>query len=515
MQTKITKTLWLYSMVNLLALCTLGIFLYQSNQTTAVLSPTGLEDNKLQCVSYAPHYKKGDSPLVEGMWIEPEQIDSDLKRLSAISHCVRTYSVGQGMDYVPEAAAKIGMQVYLGAWVGWVDADNVKEIQLLAKVANAHPETVKGLIVGNEVFLRGEQDEAAMRRYFALAKSLSNIPITYADVWEFWIKHQKMAQYVDFQTVHLLPYWENSPVAIDDAMQHADMVMATMEETFTKPILIGETGWPSVGRQRNASIPSLLNQARYIREFVQKAHEQQWQYNIIEAIDQPWKRSLEGTVGSYWGLMTSGLQPKFSLIGDVAERQDGKKLIWLGLIGALILLTTAKVLKEQRPMALIGLATVGALMGIMVYLKVEYIVAAARDWVEWLALGGLALLGSLMLLMQPWLISGHCARVHQGAKLIKLIFVYAAVVTGYLIFFDGRYRDFPMMLFAIPALVMALDLRFRPTASVLHWVVYAIPAALSVMFAALCVEKELNNHSAILWFMLSVLLAAATWPRQR
>ena len=26
-------------------------------------------------------------------------------------------------------------------------------------------------------------------------------------------------------------------------------------------------------------------------------------YNLIEAIDQPWKRPPEGTVGGYWGIL--------------------------------------------------------------------------------------------------------------------------------------------------------------------------------------------------------------------
>ncbi len=516
MSQRVIPPLWLYCLLNILALSVVSVWLFQQNQPVAVTSATQLLDKKLQCVSYAPHYKKGDSPHVKGMWITPAQIDHDLKLLSNISHCVRTYSVGQGMDYVPEAAAKIGMKVYLGAWVGWTDAANVKEIKLATKVANAYPETIKGLIVGNEVFLRGEQDEAAMQRYFALAKRLTAVPITYADVWEFWIKHQKMAKHIDFHTVHLLPYWENDPVAIADAMQHAETVMATMESTFSKPILIGETGWPSVGRQRGESQPSLINQARYVREFVQKAQAHKWQYNIIEAIDQPWKRSLEGTVGGYWGLFTFDLKPKFALTGAVAERQDQYQFVWAGLLGAALFLLLAKKLNEQRRSALLGLGALGAVAAMMALLKLAYVVSASRDWIEWLALGGLAILGSVLLLVQPWLVSGK--KTQAAIKLtatIKLLFIYAALVTGYLIFFDGRYRDFPIMLFLVPAFVMATASLLRPTASAMHWVLYAIPAALSVMFAVLCFEKELNNHAALLWLLLTLLLAIANWPRQR
>lgn len=512
---KSKKHLWLDAFLFLLLLVGLGAWLYQQNQFIPMSTPEHLDQNKVQCVSYAPFYQKGTSPLIEGTTITSAQIDRDLKLLSTISHCVRTYSVSQGMDYVPEAASKLGMKVYLGAWVGWTDKDNVKEIELATTVANAHADTVKAIIVGNEVFLRGEQDEVAMTRYFKLAKSLSNTPITYADVWEFWIKHQTMAQYVDFQTVHILPYWENHPVAIDDAIQHAEQVMEKMGETFNKPTLIGETGWPSVGRQRAESMPSVVNQARYVRGFVEKAQENQWQYNVIEAIDQPWKRSLEGTVGGYWGLFTFDLKPKFSLTGDVAERHDQYWFVYAGLTGALLFLSISLILKEQRLIAFIGLGAVGALVGMMALLKLEYLVAASRDWVERGALGGLALLGSLMVCVQPWIVSSHCSRAERVISMVKIIFLYSAVVTGYLIYFDGRYRDFPVLLFAIPVLVMLLNRFQRPYASVFNWLLYGIPAAFSVMFASLCVEQELTNNAALIWLVLCVILAFASWPRQK
>lgn len=511
MQVKTTKLLWAYSAFYLLLLAILGYWFYQQNQPVEIVLPS-LDDNKLQCVSYAPYYGKGQSPFVEGIWIAPAQIDKDLALLANISQCVRTYSVGQGMDYVPEAASKLGLKVYLGAWIGWTEADNIAEVELAAAKANAYPDTVTALIIGNEVFLRGEQKEAAMKRYFKLAKSLSNTPITYADVWEFWLKHKDIAQYIDFHTVHILPYWENNPVAITDATQHAANVMRIMQKHFSKPILIGETGWPSTGRQRSEAVPSTVNQARYVREFLQKAHEEQWQYNIIEAIDQPWKRQLEGTVGGYWGVVSADLEPKFSLTGLVSERQDSQKPLYIAVIGALMLLMIALYLSERRVSFLLGLTALGSIATLTFYLEYEYLIAACRDWIEWLALGGLAMLGSLFVLMQPWLLirPNKCA-VNLMQKL-KLVFLYASLVTGCLIFVDGRYRDFPIVVFMLPALVMTIGCFARQHASNLRWFVYGLPSALTVMFAALCFAKEPENKAALVWLVLATLLAIANWP---
>jgi hypothetical protein len=44
-----------------------------------------------------------------------------------------------------------------------------------------------------------------------------------------------------------------------------------------------------------------------------RARAKNYRVNLIEAFDQPWKRKLEGTVGGYWGLLTSrSREPKFA-----------------------------------------------------------------------------------------------------------------------------------------------------------------------------------------------------------
>ena len=49
-----------------------------------------------------------------------------------------------------------------------------------------------------------------------------------------------------------------------------------------------------------------------LRDFVARAEALGIDYNIIEAIDQPWK-TFEGGVGPYWGLFDASRQAKFRL----------------------------------------------------------------------------------------------------------------------------------------------------------------------------------------------------------
>lgn len=517
MKLKISKATLLYSALQVLLLLVIGAWVFQQNQPVPLASPQ-LNNDKMQCVSYSPYYGKNQTPLVPTTRISREQIDADLEKLAKVTDCIRTYSVSQGMDYVPEAAQKFGLKVYLGVWIGWVDKLNQAEIALAAEVANAHPETVKALVVGNEVLLRGEQTEAAMKGYIQTMRKKTAAKITYADVWEFWKKHRGMEQHVDFITVHILPYWEDNPVAIEQAVTHTSNVMTELKKVFSKPILIGETGWPSVGRQRFESSPSLVNQAKYVREFFEAANKNDWQYNVIEAIDQPWKRNLEGTVGGYWGIFSTDFTPKFSLAAPVSERNDGVKPIFFAIVSAALLLALAFAKNEKRKSTLVGIAALGASAGLIVLLQSDYLVTACRNLSEWFALGGVALVGWLVIAAQPWALN-HIA-MHQATRkdadiLIRtglLMLILASAVSGYLIFTDGRYRDFPNLLFILPAATL-LIYRACGLGKIQNFA-YLVLSIFAAVLAWMCLQLEPNNISAMFWLVIQSLLVFASIPKK-
>src|SRR5712672_2674271 len=137
-----------------------------------------------------------------------------------------------------------------------------------------------------------------LREFIRSARSRVHVPVTYADVWEFWLRYREVAADVDFVTVHFLPYWEDVPPRAEDAAAHVDEVRKQLTVAFPgKEILIGETGWPSQGRMREGALPSRTNQARVVSEILLLAKQENFRVNLIEAYDQPWKRRLEGTVG--------------------------------------------------------------------------------------------------------------------------------------------------------------------------------------------------------------------------
>jgi len=511
-----TRPLWRNVILNAIVLLLLSVWLWQQNQPVSLIKPTMPADGKLQCVSYAPYYGKDQTPFIVSTHISKTQIDADLKVLSERFNCVRIYSVSQGLDYVPEAAARLGMHAYIGAWIGRLAKDNEKELNLAIKVANEYPDTVKALVVGNEVLLRKEQTEAGLAALIASAKAQTTVPVTYADVWEFWLKHQSLEKSVDFITVHILPYWEDDPQPIENAVNHASIVMDKLHASFTKPILIGETGWPSAGRQRETSTPSLINEARYLREFLQTAQDKGWQYNMIEAVDQPWKRNLEGTVGGYWGLYDTSLQAKFDFNSDLSERNDGLNPIYLGLAGLLVFLGLSAFAGEKRLSAHISHGLLGASVGVIGIVQLDYLTIASRDIIEWLALGGVTLLGILITLGIPFLI-----HTQPSPKLLstikKALFLTAASATmaTVLLAADGRYRDFPLVLYVLPVLQLSLGFYLARIRVNTENVLYYSLNGLNIVTAAFLIVMEPHNLHVYLWLDIVMLIAYASIPSRK
>ena len=82
---------------------------------------------KLDCVSYAP-FRSGQTPWNSDIVISPAQIAEDPNQLASVTHCIRTYSVENGLDQVPQLASKVGLKVILGIWLG---RDRVKNAALI------------------------------------------------------------------------------------------------------------------------------------------------------------------------------------------------------------------------------------------------------------------------------------------------------------------------------------------------------------------------------------------------
>ena len=93
---------------------------------------------KLECVSYAP-FRNDQTPHDPALIVSPEQIAEDLGELAKISKCIRTYSIDNGLDRVPELASRVGLKVLLGVWIGRDRAKNAHLIDIAVSLVSGAP----------------------------------------------------------------------------------------------------------------------------------------------------------------------------------------------------------------------------------------------------------------------------------------------------------------------------------------------------------------------------------------
>src|SRR3546814_11950551 len=63
--------------------------------------------------------------------------------------------------------------------------------------------------------------------------------------------------------------------------------------------------------------PSRVNQAWFLRTFLNYAEDHGLDYYIMEAFDQPWKAGPEGSAAATWGMFTSDREAKFAMDAPV------------------------------------------------------------------------------------------------------------------------------------------------------------------------------------------------------
>jgi exo-beta-1,3-glucanase (GH17 family) len=490
---------------------------------------------KLLCVSYAP-FRDTQTPLLLTTHIAPEQIAQDLAQLAKITDCVRTYSIENGLDQVPALAAKAGLKVIQGIWLGSNRLKNLAQISTAVRLTKDNPGVISALVVGNEVLLRGEMTTADLAATIRSVKSQVIVPVTYADVWEYWLRNREVYEAVDFVTIHILPYWEDLPVRAKHAAGHVDAIRKQMAVAFPgKEILIGETGWPSEGRMREGALPSRTNQARVVSEILDLAKRENFRVNLIEAYDQPWKRQLEGTVGGYWGLLDSVQRAvKYPPSEAISNFPFWKLQMASGMALSVFVFGAAWLTLRRRPWTprlaswvAVGISATaaGILLGIAAD-KMYYESYGFGGWLGWGALLAAAIASPL--LCANALMSGRPlptflelvgpreARARSaltmitGAALVVTTLIGAETALGFV--FDPRYRDFPFAALTMAVVPFStLMLLNRPQEGVrpIAEAVFAGLLAGSVLYIAFNEGKD--NWQSLWTCAVYFLLAVTLW----
>jgi len=482
--------------------------------------------HKFNSLSYAG-YRAWESPLTDNFPTEQE-VDADLALLAPATRAIRTYAAIEGTYDLAALAQKHGLKLWQGIWLGADRAHTAVEMARGIDLARRYPQTIECVIVGNEVLLRRDLPVDELMADIDHVKSQVRQPVAYADVSDFWEQFPQVAPHVDVVLIHLLPYWEDTPTGIDRAVGYVGQVYDRLHALFPRQqIAIGETGWPSRGRQRADALPGRVNEARFLREFIALSEKKRFDYNFIEAFDQVWKYESEGIVGANWGIFRADRTPKIPLRGPLEE--DPRWRVHAGFSLACGVLLSALGLFAGQGRRALCLCVLGMVLGGALGVAQAGVEGVLYDVHVRLAavvnIGGQAVLAGLMMLrvagaLAPCaertgadatravqaLIRGRRPELHGAFEDIVFVFLWTAAVLQMLLVFDPRYREFPLSSFAVPLAVACarVVLRERRQAGgseeLFAGVVLAGGAVASL------VQEGLLNGQSLVWNMCALAL---------
>jgi cellulose synthase/poly-beta-1,6-N-acetylglucosamine synthase-like glycosyltransferase/exo-beta-1,3-glucanase (GH17 family) len=335
-----------------------------------------------------------------------EEIENDLTLLTDKVFAVRTYSVDKekGLDKIPEIAARHNLNTTVGAWIDVDSEKNRHEVDTLIEISKQNNPKLIRLMVGNEVLLRAHSREATSEQsvasveeeligYIREVKKNANRPVSTSETWDMWLKHPKLANEVDFIAVHILPYWEGIPA--EEAVDYVFNQYNEIKKAYpNKPVIITEVGWPSDGQPVRHATASIKNQAKFLRDFLNRADKEKVTYYVVEAFDQPWKQSIEGSAGAYWGIFNADRQAKYPMDGDVMPMPDWGN--WAAGAAVFSLVLMCLILLTRSSLKLSGIFFFGLMANLAASVIFWTVSSGAHQYQTTLTL----ILWGLMVLMQ-------------------------------------------------------------------------------------------------------------------
>ena len=254
------------------------------------------------------------------------QVEQDLTLLKPLTHGIRTYGSNPKLHdggMVPGLADKLGLDLYMGAWIddSYPETDNYAALDASISIVKANHPSIKMLIISNEYLLRVRQDhgstkaaEAHLVTYLQYVRGKlqgMNIPIVIGESYPDWLNASKaLYDAVDIVMWHVHPWWQQALItnAANSAQTAHEAVLNRMKGFgITKPEKLAETGFPW-GETTGAAVGSEANQSTYLHDLNQYSLKVDLEYWFFEGFDEAWK-SKEGAVGGKWGMFTAARAP--------------------------------------------------------------------------------------------------------------------------------------------------------------------------------------------------------------
>lgn len=231
-----------------------------------------------------------------------EDIDDDFDQMKGLYSVVRTYGVDcHQVEYIYEAAKRIGVKVFYGIWDLEAVEEEAKEI---AAGVNGDWEIVDSISVGNELVNNGEasadQVVAAVKQArTVLRKEGFEGPVVAVDTFIATEEHPQLCEMSDYCAINAHAFFDGT-ISADQAGPWLVKTVKSMKSKLStnKRVIITETGWPTEGTANGVAVPGLKNQKMALESISKSFADNPGDIILFSAFNDLWK----GDRDKYWGI---------------------------------------------------------------------------------------------------------------------------------------------------------------------------------------------------------------------
>ncbi|PUU73678.1 glycoside hydrolase superfamily [Tuber borchii] len=265
----------------------------------------------------------------DGACKSTDDFKTDLDTIKILSTAIRVYATSDcdTMQNLMPAVKDKGFKVVLGVWPN-DDAHFKLEIDTLKKFIPLYgTENIRAITVGSEHLYRkeftGQQLAEKIKEVKKVLKELGadSLPVGFADSWNMLIGGDANPAIKESNIIlaNAFSYWqgqkmENATASFSDDIMQALAHVQDVKGDNVFDFWVGETNWPTGGKDFGDAVPSIENSRTYWRDAI--CGIRGWGVNVFvfEAFDESWKPIEKGNdVENHWGVWDANRKPKFEL----------------------------------------------------------------------------------------------------------------------------------------------------------------------------------------------------------
>lgn len=193
---------------------------------------------------------------------------------------------------------------------------NQQKMAKLIRMANAYPNSIFSLSVGNESCVDWTDHyvhEDRVLEYVVDVQAKTKQPVTFCENYVPWLyKLQNLAEQLDFISIHTYPVWE---------YKHIDQALAYTKENYYavrdkyphKAVVITEAGWATKANGMGIEKHNVSEafQRTYFEQLMEWTDKENILTCFFEAFDEDWKGSKDPLEPEkHWGIFKIDRTPK-------------------------------------------------------------------------------------------------------------------------------------------------------------------------------------------------------------